>query len=142
MLIEFPDVGVQEFIGLLNAGNIRKPQLYRKAGLKSVKHSFNPPFCLCYAGGADFNAQLLTGIAELGKGVLFHGGLFGTMILKDCAVIRKELIRNAIVGEYLMQDVVITVESLLFIKPGAGDGAGGVIDSDMQLGFVRAKPKV
>ena len=54
----------------------------------------------------------------------------------------KEEIRNSIICEYLMKDVIIAIQCFLMIKVGTNNRAGRIINGDMKLCFRSTKPRM
>lgn len=68
----------------------------------------------------------------------------GVFLLYSKTVRRSVLkhIGNAVVGQDLMEKIVIAVQSFLFIKIGGDNRTGGVINGSMQVSLFLAEPEV
>lgn len=69
------------------------------------------------------------------------GGVF-LFVFKDSTTIGVKHIGNAVVGQDLMEKIVIAVQSFLFIKIGGDNRTGGVINGSMQVSLFLAEPEV
>lgn len=129
-------------VSRINRRDSSQRELVLEAILKSLIGAFDDTFGLTDTGGFDLDAKILAGIRKLGKGILgiiFH---LAIAIIKDRTVIGFELERDTVVGKDLMKDVVITVEGFLPVEETADDGAGGVVDGEMQDGFTLTEPEM
>ena len=108
--------------------------------MEGLIQTFHTSFRLRHAAGFQKDAELFAGIGELSIGILIERWGVFLFIGKNSTTVCKEFIRYAIVLEDLVEYMIIAVESLLSIKPGTGDGAGGVINGEMQVPDLSGDP--
>ena len=76
----------------------------------------------------------------MGIGILIERWGVFLFIGKNGTAVGKELIGDAIAREDLVEYMVIAVQSLLCIKPGAGNSSGSVINCQMQVPDLSGDP--